>query len=532
MRAKGVVVRRLSTAETLGGITALCTDKTGTLTENRMRLDRIVLADGTHVDAIPHGATGATTGPLAGILVASVLNSDVDYEGGAVIGGSSTESALVDAARRAGLDPCALRARWPRRRLEERCEGKSYVISEHDGELAFVKGAPEQVVELCDVDPAPILAHNAALAGDGLRVLAVGYRNGDSRWHLLGLVGLRDPLREGSAHAVRAAAAAGIRTIMLTGDQRATAAAIARGAQLDGEVIEGSDLPAVLADPARLARVAVIARVAPADKLAVVEALRRQGDIVAMAGDGINDAPALRAADVGIAVGARSSDLARQTADIVLEQADLRAILAAIAEGRAVQDNLRRSIRFQAAGNLGEILLVVGGALTGRMLIPSLGLLWINLLTDTLPGLALALEPSDAGLLDRPPARPGAPILDRADWTRVVRDGALIAVASGVAAVIAGPSGAFASIGATQFGYAAACRAPDAPLRGRFVAMLGGSAALHLLAVASAPARRLLGFTGRSPAALACGAIGMAAPLYLAWRKHATRSIVRTKETR
>ena len=154
----------------------------------------------------------------------------------------------------------------------------------------------------------------------------------------------------------------------------------------------------------RLRRVAAIARVAPADKVAVVEALRQPGEIVAMIGDGINDAPALRAADVGVAVGARSSDLARQTADVVLEREDLRSVLEAVAEGRAVQDNLRRSIRFQAAGNLGEILLSLGTALAGQRLISSLGLLWINMLTDTLPGLALALEPIEAGLLDRPPA--------------------------------------------------------------------------------------------------------------------------------
>src|SRR5262249_47326570 len=150
----------------------------------------------------------------------------------------------------------------------------------------------------------------------------------------------------------------------------------------------------------------------------------------------------------------------------VLEREDLRSILAAIAEGRAVQDNLRRSIRFQAAGNLGEILLAFGAALAGQRLIPSLGLLWINLLTDTLPGLALAIEPSRSAALDRPPARPGAPILDRADWRRVARDGVAIAAASGAAAVIGGPLAAFAAIGATQFGYAATCRAPGAPSDG------------------------------------------------------------------
>jgi P-type Ca2+ transporter type 2C len=558
MRARGIVVRRLAIAEALGGVTVACVDKTGTLTENRMRLETVSVQDGGRPRRIAANELCAPAGtplygPLAALLIAGVLNSDVEYQssgnGHLQLAGSSTERALIEAAQRAGIDPCALRRMWPRRRLVERSSDAAYVITEHSPGVGFIKGAPEQVVPLCELDPAAaraILDDNAALAGDGLRVLAVAWRRtGETgaaggagagaarRWRYLGLVGLRDPLRAGSADAIRAAASAGIRTVMLTGDQRATAEAIARQARLDGEVIEGRELARVLAAPDaahRLGRIAVIARVAPADKVAVVDALRRHGEVVAMAGDGINDAPALRAADVGIAVGARSSDVARQTADVVLERADLRSILAAVAEGRAVQDNLRRSIRFQAAGNLGEVLLVLGASLAGRRLIPSLGLLWINLLTDTLPGLALALESSDDGLdalLARPPIRPGAPILDAADWRRVGRDGAVIAAASAVAAIAGGPLAAFGTIGATQFGYAAACRAPDQPIRPRFAAMIGGSAALHLLAVASAPARALLRIGGRTPLAIASSGLGIAVPLYLAWRRHADREITR-----
>jgi Ca2+-transporting ATPase len=214
----------------------------------------------------------------------------------------------------------------------------------------------------------------------------------------------------------------------------------------------------------------------------------------------------------------------------VLEREDLRSVLDAVAEGRAVQDNLRRSIRFQAAGNVGEILLALGAALSGRRLIPSLGLLWINLLTDTLPGLALALEPIDAGLLDRPPALPGAPILDRGDWTRVARDGALIAGASGIAAILGGPLAAFGAIGATQFGYAATCRAPDQPLPRRFAVLVGGSAALHLLAIATQPVRVLLRVGGRASVALATTSLGLAAPLYLAWRQRTAYEITRRRD--
>ncbi|MGN6104345.1 MAG: cation-translocating P-type ATPase [Kofleriaceae bacterium] len=539
MRERGIVVRRLGTAETLGAVTVACADKTGTLTENRMRME-VISIDGHRIDATSLRRDQPPAGPVGALLAAGVLNSDIQVHenGGAVeLLGSSTERALVHGAEDAGLEPRALLRRYPRQRLHERTEDTHYVISEHldpsGNRISFVKGAPEQVVELCALGPAgaAVLDENRRLASEGLRVLAVGWRFDDQPWRLLGLTGLRDPLRRGSADAVQSAARAGIRTVLLTGDQRATAAAIARQVGLSGAVIESGELDGLLAAPdaaARLRDIAAVARVSPSDKVAVVEALRAAGEVVAMAGDGINDAPALKAADVGIAVGARSTDLARQTADLVLEQADLRSILQAVAEGRIVQDHLRRSIRFQIAGNLGELLLVVGGAIAGRRLISPLGVLWINLLTDTLPGVALALEPGDPGVLDRRPAPPGAPILDRSDWRGVLRDGALIGGASGVAALVADPMTAFAVVGATQFGYAAMCRDPD---RGGpdlpFAAMVGGSAALHLLAITSAPLRSLLGLRGVPSFALRGFGLAMATPLFLAWRAHARREIVR-----
>src|SRR5579871_5314854 len=255
---------------------------------------------------------------------------------------------------------------------------------------------------------------------------------------------------------------------------------------------------------------------APADKVAVVEALRRAGEIVAMAGDGINDAPALQAADVGVAVGRRATDLARHVADVVLASEDLQSILAAVGEGRVVQDNLRRAVRFLFATNLSEMALVLGAALVGaRPPLQPMQLLWINLLTDTLPALALALEPGDRSVLRRPPAPPDAPILSRALGRRIVRDGALMAAAGALGAVAGGPSLAFAVLSGTQLGYAATCRAPGAH-DGRFARVVGGTIGLQAMALALAPLRAFLGLRGAAwPSLLGYGA-GVALPSLLA----------------
>ncbi|HEX6838327.1 MAG TPA: cation-translocating P-type ATPase [Polyangia bacterium] len=264
---------------------------------------------------------------------------------------------------------------------------------------------------------------------------------------------------------------------------------------------------------ARLRRLAVVSRVAPADKLAVVEALRAGGDIVAMAGDGINDAPALKVADVGIAVGRNASDLARHVADVVLAGDDLRSILAAVAEGRIVQDNLRRAVRFLFATNFSELALCIGAALVGapEPLTP-MQLLWINLLTDTIPALALALEPGERGVLDRPPAPPSAPILDGAAQKRVARDGTLITAATALAALVGGRAVGFGVMTGAQLAYTVHCRAEDAPPSPRFDALVGGTVALQAAALTLAPLRRLLSLGSSGAAPLGGFALGFGLP--------------------
>ena len=278
--------------------------------------------------------------PTTLILAAASLNADVEVQGDhgrLTLSGSATDKALVEAADAAGLDRAALWRDYPRRLLRERDRGAHFVVSLHDAPdgdaLAFLKGAPEQVVHLCERDAAGpldekarerLLARNEAMAAEGLRVLAVGWRRlergqreGLERGHtLLGLLGLRDPLRPGAARIVRGAARAHIRTVILTGDQRRTAEAVASALGLQGEVLDGPELAALLRGSgpethARLRKIAAVARIDPADKAAFVRALREAGEIVAMAGDGVNDAPAIRAADVGIAIGSRASDVSR-----------------------------------------------------------------------------------------------------------------------------------------------------------------------------------------------------------------------------
>ncbi len=539
LRERGMVVRRLASAETLGAVTVICADKTGTLTYNDMQLEVVEVDGKAFVPSELHADPERLFEDRVSLaLAAAVLNSDVDVldqTDGAVVG-SSTERALVAAAAAAGLDRAALRRDYPRRLLHERSDGVHYVVSIHGspngGEIAFMKGAPEQVLSLCDSEgkrrlhesrKRKLLARNAALAADGLRVLALAWRRlprrpqsrAESGYNLIGLVGLRDPLRAGAADTIDAAARAGVRTVIATGDQLRTAQSVARSIGLSGQVIEGSAVSRMIENGEFecLRNASAFARVTPADKVAIVEALRQAGEIVAMVGDGINDAPALKAADIGVAVGIGSSDLARQAADLVMEREDLRAILAAISEGRIVQDNLRRALRYLLATNTAEVFLVLGTALAGRTVLNPLQLLWLNLLSDTLPALALALQPGNPDILSRPPARPEAPLLPAEAKWNIVRDGAAMA-GFGVAALwLGGAPVAFAALAGIELAYGAACRAPGVVSNAEFRNLMGTAVALQTSTFALPPLRRLLGLPGFAGTAEWLGfAAGLLAP--------------------
>ena len=551
LHRQGMVVRRLAAAEALGTVSVICADKTGTLTRNEMRLECVDLGDGTlEPSALRADPDRILEDPLTSLLAAAVLNSDVDVHrrggsGGELqVLGSPTERALVLAAHAAGLDSEWLQRRFPRLELRGRTESSRYVVSLHEapdgGRIAFLKGAPGQVIELCDARGEEALVdaererleeRNDRLASSGLRVLALGWRrldpdgdwDGDGGFRFLGFVGLRDPLRSGAAEAIRSARDAGIRTLILTGDQPRTAEAIADELGLEGGALLASDLGGLSNAELhrRLARMAVLARVTPEEKVDVVRLLQQRGEIVAMAGDGINDAPALKIADVGISVGARASDLARQVSDLVMSGDDLRSILVAVGEGRIVQDNLRRALRFLCATNLSEIALVLGGSLLGtREPLGALQLLWINLLTDTLPALALALEPGDPSVLDRPPAPPGEAILGSDEQRRLVRDGLLLTGLGGAAMAVGGPSLAFACLPAAQIAYAVRCRAPRhgdprevARTDRRFALLVGSTAAFHLASITVPALRRVLHLSGPVSWQLGGFAAGLGLPL-------------------
>jgi P-type Ca2+ transporter type 2C len=523
MRKHGMVVRRLVTAETLGGVAVVCADKTGTLTRNEMKLKLIDLGAGaiTPDDIRADPDHIFTDGPTLA-LAAAVLNSDVDVQEGKIVG-SSTERALIEAVETAGLHRIDLRERFPRLSLRERDSGHSYVLTVHaasNGDrVAFVKGAPEQVLELCDFDlngsldksdRVARLRRNNELADQGLRVLSLAWKKipdeksveAEEGYTWIGMVALDDPLRDGAADAVRNAARAGVRTMILTGDQRRTAEAIARQVGLTGEALDGSEVKQLLtqggtAATDRVCRAGVLSRVTPTDKLAVIHALRERGEIVAMAGDGINDALALRAADIGIAIGVHSSDVARQAADVVLENEDLRSILYAIGEGRIVQDNLRRAINYLLAHNLSEVILVLGAAVIGASEpLRPLQLLWLNLFSEALPALGLAFEPGEPHILDRGLGPPDAPLLDGDARWRIARDGFRLAALATAALAVGGPATAFATLGAAQIGYAAICRAEGVPPAREFISFVGGAAGLHAATLIFAPLRAVLGLPG------------------------------------
>jgi calcium-translocating P-type ATPase len=393
MAQRNAIVRRLPVVETLGSVGVICTDKTGTLTRNEMHV----------ADAI---------GERAGIARAGILCNDADIKNGKVAG-DPMEGALLHWAQDEGLDIAKTRAGTPRVDEIPFDSARRYMLTRHDDGTAWIKGAPEAVLAMCVGGDLDYWRREIdRLADEGRRVL--GFATQDARApapRFLGLVGFVDPPRDAVKDAIAACRAAGIQVKMITGDHARTASAIARELHLadDTRAIEGSDLAKL--DAAGLSRAAdeyaVFARTSPADKLRLVDALQAQGKVVAMTGDGVNDAPALKRADVGVAMGGKGTHAAKEAAGIVLADDDFSTIVAAVREGRTVYDNIRKVVVWMLPTNGGEALLVSLAVLFGVALpISAVQILWVNLVTEGALGLALAFEPGEPDAMRRPPRDP------------------------------------------------------------------------------------------------------------------------------
>jgi P-type Ca2+ transporter type 2C len=410
MAARHVLVRQLPAVETLGSTTVICTDKTGTLTTGQMRVRQLRTAEAVTERRLLEAAAACCDAELRG------------PHGGV---GDPTEIAILLAARNGGVERPGIEQEWPRlTEIPFDSERKRMAVVRRVAgvDRIFVKGALGSVAPLCPRGWDEAEAVEQRLAAEGLRVLAVaeGYGRREADLRLLGLLGIADPPRASAVAAIDAARRAGIRTIMLTGDHRVTAIAIARELGL----LRSGDNPDVL----------VHARVTPADKLDVVRELSAQGEIVAMTGDGVNDAPAIREAHVGIAMGITGTEVTREAASVVLADDHFASIVEGVREGRTIYQNIQKTVTYLVAGNAAELVIVLSATLLGLPppLLP-VHLLWINLVTDGFPALALVVDPPDRDAMSVPPRDPAEPMLGRGAWglialSAIIEAGVVLAV--------------------------------------------------------------------------------------------------------
>ncbi|MCI1193839.1 cation-transporting P-type ATPase [Calidifontimicrobium sp. SYSU G02091] len=540
LRDRQIYARRLDAVENLGAIDTVCFDKTGTLTENRMRVASLTV--GTELVALDEASSPPAL-PDAWLRVAALCNTvehaDADGGDGANSGtprwqGSATEVAIVEYAQARGADIDALRRRHPLLGVRQRSEHHPYMVTLHDsahGLLVAVKGRPDEVLARCEswfdgrtVQPLAddvrlaLFGLNERMAARGERVLALAVREqastrygetGGLTW--LGLVGLADRLRPGLPQMMARLRAAGIRPLMITGDQLGTARAVAERVGLaDGErIVDAGQLPEQaerLHDAVE--RASGFARTSPAMKLEIVRALQQRGHVVAMTGDGINDGPALKTADVGVAMGVTGTDFAHAMSDLVLRDDHPAAMLTAVEEGRTAFLNIQKSVRYLVATNLSELAATAVAVAAGAPEpFEPLALLWTNIATDIWPAIALGLEPPEPGVLERPPVSLDEGLLDRREWGAVATDAGVMTLASlasfgvGLARYGASPQArtmAFMTLTASQLLYALAARS-NRPLLGGGLArnrMLEHAVGWSLLAQAGTvlwpAARRLL----------------------------------------
>jgi Ca2+-transporting ATPase len=492
MAKRKAIVRHLSAVETLGSASVVASDKTGTLTKNEMTVRAVVTASGrvnfTGTGYAPTGDVanadgGAPEGDLRTELERALTvadranNASVGrHDSRWTVQGDPTEGALLVASRKAGLTKEALDRRLERVGEVPFSSERKLMTTVHtdadrlDRILVFTKGAPDILLGLCSEEyvgsgrrslsaerRTAILRQNDELAGQALRTLGVAARElpanaldrGDITDSIeqdlgfLGLIGMIDPPRDEAKLAVARAKSAGIRPIMITGDHPKTASVIAieLGISTDGKAVSGGELQKLSDD--ELAKVvegvSIFARVSPDHKLRIVRALKRGGAVVAMTGDGVNDAPALKTADIGVAMGITGTDVSKQAADIVLVDDNFATIVAAIEEGRAIFENIRKFLRYLLSSNIGEVMTMFFGVLLAKVIgleadegglaLPLLAtqILWINLVTDGAPALALGVDPANEGIMQRPPRPAGEPVITLRMWLGILYIGAIMA---------------------------------------------------------------------------------------------------------
>ncbi|MDO9386919.1 MAG: calcium-translocating P-type ATPase, PMCA-type [Thiobacillus sp.] len=449
---QNALIRRLPAVETLGSVTYICSDKTGTLTQNQMQVDRVLAAGETRP-----ALSGTEARPWRELGLAMALCNDAVADADGTLAGDPTETALLEAAQAAGFDKAALQQSLPRVAELPFDSDRARMSTLHrDGEtvLMLVKGAPEGVLALCidrldaggttTIDQAALQNEAEQLAAQGLRVLAFALKRLpavpdaldaailEAGLSFIGLVGMIDPPRPEAFDAVAACKAAGIVPVMITGDHPATARAIAERLGIfnpGGRVLTGSELARLSLEEFEheVESVRVYARINPEQKIKIVQALQDQGEFVAMTGDGVNDAPALKMADIGVAMGRGGTDVAREAAAMTLLDDNFATIVHAVREGRRIFDNIRKFVKYTMTSNSGEIWTIFLAPFLG-LPIPLLPIhiLWINLVTDGLPGLALANEHAERNLMQRPPRPPKESIFAHGMWQHILWVGLLM----------------------------------------------------------------------------------------------------------
>jgi Ca2+-transporting ATPase len=518
MAKRNAIVRRLAAVETLGSATVIASDKTGTLTKNEMTVRKLVTAGGsvsfsgtgyaTHGLVQPDGG-GSLDGALRFEVVRALAAADrannaviQQHNGAWTAQGDPTEAALIVAARKAGLEKEALDARFARLAEVPFSSERKLMSTIHSDAnrqerlLAFTKGAPDILLARCphelvgeetrpltDARRAEILKTNEELAGEALRTLALAFRSlpkegfkadeVDQRVEqdlvFLGLIGMMDPPREEARAAVTRAKNAGIRALMITGDHPATAAVVAQelGIATAGRAMTGAEIEK-MPDEAldrTVQEVSVYARVNPEHKLRIVKALQRDGNTVAMTGDGVNDAPALKTADIGVAMGMAGTDVSKEAADMVLADDNFATIVAAVEEGRAIFSNIRKFLRYLLSSNIGEVITMFFGVLLadviglasqgdGAVVLPLLAtqILWINLVTDGAPALALGIDPADAGNMTHPPRPRSERVITRDMWAGIVFVGTIMAAGTLFVLDASLPGGLIEGAGTMRYG--------------------------------------------------------------------------------